>query len=78
MSGIVVFNSKIFLSISVVFGGPYPGFTAPALPGETDKNLLVATHLKVFQEQVRFVSIQGTLILDAQGSPRTFGYPTKS
>jgi hypothetical protein len=59
MSGIVVFNPKIFLSISVVFGGPYPGFTTPALPGETDKDLLVATHLKVFQEQVSFVSYPG-------------------
>lgn len=36
----------------VVFGGPYPGFTAVSLPGETDKELLVSTHLKVFQEQV--------------------------
>jgi hypothetical protein len=36
-----------------VFDGPYPGFTAPSAPGETDKELLVATHLKVFQEQVR-------------------------
>ena len=36
----------------LVFGGPYPGFTAPSSPGETDKDHLVATHLKVFQEQV--------------------------
>ncbi len=35
-----------------MFGGPYPGFTATSAPGETDKELLVATHLKVFQEQV--------------------------
>ena len=36
----------------IVFGGPYPGFTAPSNPGESDKKLLVDTHLKVFQEQV--------------------------
>eukprot|EP00095_Tigriopus_kingsejongensis_P002048 maker-scaffold556_size137522-snap-gene-0.36 protein:Tk02048 transcript:maker-scaffold556_size137522-snap-gene-0.36-mRNA-1 annotation:"GJ11820" len=36
----------------IVFGGPYPGFTRPCQPGETDKQCLVETHLKVFQEQV--------------------------
>ena len=36
----------------LVFGGPYPGFTTPSQPGETDKATLVETHLKVFQEQV--------------------------
>ena len=36
----------------IVFGGPYPGFTRPSNPGESDKELLVETHLKVFQEQV--------------------------
>ena len=36
----------------LVFGGPYPGFTAPSSAGEIDKDQLVATHLKVFQEQV--------------------------
>jgi len=36
----------------IVFGGPYPGFTAPSNPGETDKKMLVDTHLKVFKEQV--------------------------
>jgi hypothetical protein len=41
--------------ISVVFGGPYPGFTAPSLPGESDKELLVNTHLTVFKEQVKYV-----------------------
>jgi len=36
----------------IVFGGPYEGFTAPSNPGETDKDLLVKTHLAVFKEQV--------------------------
>ena len=36
----------------IVFGGPFPGFTAPSNPGETDKKMLVDTHLKVFKEQV--------------------------
>ena len=36
----------------IVFGGPYPGFTAPSQPGERDKDALVENHLKVFQEQV--------------------------
>lgn len=36
----------------IVFGGPYPGFTATSAPGETDKEKLVATHLQVFKEQV--------------------------
>ena len=33
----------------IVFGGPYEGFTAPSNPGETDKDLLVKTHLAVFK-----------------------------
>ena len=37
----------------IVFGGPYPGFTRPSNPGESDKKLLVDTHLKVFKEQVK-------------------------
>ena len=36
----------------VVFGGPYPGYTRPSQPGESDKALLVETHLTVFKEQV--------------------------
>merc|ERR1712013_651040 len=36
----------------MAFGGPYPGFTAPSQPGESDKKALVETHLKVFKEQV--------------------------
>ena len=33
----------------IVFGGPYEGFTAPSKPGETDKELLIKTHLAVFK-----------------------------
>ena len=36
----------------IVFGGPFPGFTAPSQPGECDQEKLVETHLKVFKEQV--------------------------
>jgi len=36
----------------IVFGGPYPGFSKTSKPGESDKKLLVETHLKVFKEQV--------------------------
>jgi sugar phosphate isomerase/epimerase len=36
----------------IVFGGPYPGFTTPSSPGESDKHQLVTTHLQVFKEQV--------------------------
>ena len=32
-----------------VFGGPYPGFSEPSKPGESDKDLLVKTHLKIFK-----------------------------
>merc|ERR1719401_502172 len=35
-----------------VLGGPYPGFTAPTRPGETDKDKLVRTHLQIFKESV--------------------------
>ena len=31
----------------LAFGGPYPGFTTPSQPGESDKERLVATHLQV-------------------------------
>lgn len=34
------------------WGGPYEGFTAPSAPGESDRDLLVRTHLAVFKEQV--------------------------
>ena len=36
----------------LVFGGPYQGFSPPSQPGETDKNLLVENHIRVFKEQV--------------------------
>ena len=35
-----------------LFGGPYPGFTESANPGQTDKTDLVTRHLKSFKEQV--------------------------
>ena len=35
-----------------VFGGPFEGFTAPSDGGESDKEKLIETHLKVFKEQV--------------------------
>jgi len=35
-----------------VFGGPYEGFTAPSDAGESNKQKLIETHLKVFKEQV--------------------------
>lgn len=35
-----------------LWGGPYPNFTAPSLPGEHDRDSLVRTHLAVFKEQV--------------------------
>ncbi|CAE8588140.1 unnamed protein product [Polarella glacialis] len=36
-----------------VFGGPYAGFTAPSEAGESDRDLLVKTHLAVWKEQVK-------------------------
>ena len=33
----------------MVFGGPYPGFSAPIGPGETDKAKIVAQHIKVWE-----------------------------
>ena len=36
----------------LVFGGPYQGFSPSSQPGETDKNLLVENHIRVFKEQV--------------------------
>ena len=40
----------------LVFGGPYRGFSPPSEPGETDKNLLVENHIRVFKEQVGHLS----------------------
>lgn len=48
----VMTDGPVAPGAGLVFGGPYPGFTAPTGPGESDKNKLVETHLKVFQEQV--------------------------
>lgn len=36
----------------LAFGGPYPGYSRPSQPGDSDKKRLVETHLKVFKEQV--------------------------
>jgi len=36
----------------LAFGGPYPGFSKPSQPGDSDKKRLVETHLQVFKEQV--------------------------
>ena len=36
----------------LVFGGPYPGFTAPTESGESDKDKIVQNHIQVFKEQV--------------------------
>ena len=41
-----------FLIKGMAFGGPYPGFTAPSQPGESDKKALVETHLKVTQKNI--------------------------
>jgi sugar phosphate isomerase/epimerase len=50
---ITIFSDGVVVPGSgILWGGPYAGFTAPTLPGETDKAKLVATHLKVWQEQV--------------------------
>ena len=35
-----------------LFGGPYPGYTASAEAGQTDKDDLVKRHLASFKEQV--------------------------
>jgi len=36
----------------ILWGGPYPGFSAPATPGQSDKGAIVAAHLATFKEQV--------------------------
>ena len=43
-----------------VFGGPYEGFTAPSDGGESNKEKLIETHLKVFKEQV--TAAQGKIL----------------
>jgi len=47
------------------FGGPYPGFTTPTVPGEPNKKLLVDTHLKVFQEQVEAAQEFGPTLVNS-------------
>ena len=47
-----IINKITFLIKGMAFGGPYPGFTAPSQPGESDKKALVETHLKVTQRNI--------------------------
>jgi sugar phosphate isomerase/epimerase len=50
---IMVFTDNVVCPGSgVLWGGPYPGFTPPSEPGETDRDKLVRTHLQVWKEQV--------------------------
>jgi len=50
---IMIFTDNVVVpGAGILWGGPYPGFTAPSEGGERDKDKLVATHLKVFKEQV--------------------------
>jgi len=48
----------------IVFGGPYQGFTKPSSPGETDKKLLVETHIKVFKEQVEAAQVLSPTLIN--------------
>ena len=48
----VMTDGPVAPGAGIVFGGPYPGFTAPSDPGETDKDKIVSTHVQVFKEQV--------------------------
>ncbi|XP_023342923.1 uncharacterized protein LOC111712519 [Eurytemora carolleeae] len=47
------------------FGGPYPGFTEPSAPGESNKELLVNTHLTVFKEQVEAAQEFGPTLVNS-------------
>ena len=38
--------------MGVLWGGPYPGFSQPPHPGQTDKKAIVEAHLRTFKEQV--------------------------
>eukprot|EP01062_Namystynia_karyoxenos_P001423 TRINITY_DN10493_c0_g1_i1.p1 TRINITY_DN10493_c0_g1~~TRINITY_DN10493_c0_g1_i1.p1 ORF type:complete len:379 (+),score=145.70 TRINITY_DN10493_c0_g1_i1:75-1139(+) len=48
----IIFTDGPMAPGAEALGGPYPGYCTPSAPGETDKEQLVATHFKVFQEQV--------------------------
>jgi len=49
----MVFTDNLVVpGAGLLWGGPYPGFSAPSNPGESDKEALVANHLQVFKEQV--------------------------
>ena len=52
----------------IVFGGPYEGFTAPSKPGETDKELLIKTHLAVFKVRNCFILISYTVVGPKKGT----------
>lgn len=50
---IMIFTDGVVVpGAGILWGGPYPGFTAPSAAGESDKDKLVSTHLQVFKEQV--------------------------
>ena len=51
----------------LVFGGPYQGFSPPSQPGETDKNLLVENHIRVFKEQVGHLIMRAFLLFWTAG-----------
>lgn len=54
----------------IVFGGPYEGFTAPSKPGETDKELLIKTHLAVFKVSKNFENFTKCFIGTSCSCPR--------
>lgn len=60
---IMVFSDGPVAPGAEAFGGPYEGFTKPSEPGETDKAQIVATHLKVWQEQVEAAQEFGPTIV---------------
>mmetsp|Transcript_130701 Transcript_130701/g.279499 ORF Transcript_130701/g.279499 Transcript_130701/m.279499 type:complete len:375 (-) Transcript_130701:27-1151(-) len=50
---IMIFTDNVVCpGAGVLWGGPYEGFTKPSEPGESDRDLLVRTHLQVWKEQV--------------------------
>lgn len=56
-------------------GGPYEGFTPPNEPGETDKALLVKTHLQVFKEQVLAAKYFGPTLVNSHSLKDSFTVP---
>jgi sugar phosphate isomerase/epimerase len=50
---IMVFTDGVVCpGAGVLWGGPYPGYTAPTEPGATDKDAIIKQHIAVFKEQV--------------------------